>query len=607
MKGLKHFLLIASMLVPTLALAQGGTQRGYVKTLGRNGSNGSVTAGKRLPGVTISLDVVSNVRSADNGGFSFKLPSNKNTYVLKGASKGNTYQLIAPDLNKERTCSSNPLEIIMVDKNEQANYQKQLENKLRQTLNAQIRKQQNEIQNLKDALTTLRKAKTISEQEYQQKISELELRNEDLVKQQENSEEGIRKLAEEYANKDYDHTDELNRLIDDCRLNGRFEELDSLIATKGDFNERLMKIRQEQALEAQRDEEIRKQQEINNQAKAGTQASLQDLAQDAYYRYESCLFKGDQDSAYYYIKFRADLDSTNIQWQFDATVANINYYDRALREARKQYEPNSIELAQCLDRIGKYYAEHNYHMSYLAEDFLQEAKDILESVVKSSEDNNQAISELAYNHLYWGDLYSSQSRAVGDSIELSYCDSLTDKHYKSALELFMELYGTNHPDVALCYVHMGLHNSDSLLFEKALEIYKSLYGENHPSIAECYFYMACSYYSDTYIWTPRNPIGVGYELIEPDLYSEHEACEKQIEDYKRSLQYYEKARQVYIQLYGENYTKVKDIEFTQEQVKGDIATFEHALGFNSPVFYLMQKHHGLSDEEIKEMEEEEEE
>ena len=169
---------------------------------------------------------------------------------------------------------------------------------------------------------------------------------------------------------DYDQMDELNQRISDAILNGRLTEADSLLRSKGDMGNRIAEIRREQQAEAQREAEIARQQEELASSKAGTRKKLEDAAEDCLKFHERFKLSNQHDSAAYYIELRAELDTTNAGWQFNAAhYLNEqkqfhkveNYYVRALEVFRRlaQANPQAYEpdVVATLNNLAALYSD----------------------------------------------------------------------------------------------------------------------------------------------------------------------------------------------------------------------------------------------------------
>ena len=310
----KNIFFLSVLFLVTTAFSQ--TQQGFVKTKGRM-VNGQLVPGQGLKGATVSVQGRTAILvDADNGAFSFPIPAK--TFMVQGVQKKG-YQLVDMDaVSKSYNYSSNPIYLVMETPDQQLQDQLESERKIRRTLTAQLQEKEDEIEALKAQ-------GLITQAQYQEALQQ-------LYADQENNEKLIADMARQYAQLDYDQMDELNQRISDAILNGRLAEADSLLRSKGSMNDRIAEIRREQQVMAQRELEIIQAQKELADAQAGTQKKLEDIASDCFNYFNLCKLNMKWDSAAYYIDLRAQLDTFNAQWQFDAAhyFVQENQFAKAL-------------------------------------------------------------------------------------------------------------------------------------------------------------------------------------------------------------------------------------------------------------------------------------
>ena len=323
----------------------GQKQQGYVKTKGRLNANGTVTAGQRLTGAIISVLNGNDVMSDDNGKFSMKLSAAQ--FVLKSVSKKN-YVLSDPDfLEKQYKYSPNDFIIVMEDELEKANERKKIERQVRNSLYAQTEKQREEISRLKQE-------NAITEEKYRellQKVNQEEDDNETIIKD----------MVEKYSKIDFDQEDDFSRRFSAFLLNGETMRADSLLRSKGDITEDLNKFKAFQDANAQKRAEQAARDSIENRSKA-------ELADRCHKYFELFKTQHKNDSAAYYIEQRANLDTLNSLWQFNAAhhfqdqnqfKQAEKYYVRALEINRRQAKENpqayEAELLPPLNNLANVY------------------------------------------------------------------------------------------------------------------------------------------------------------------------------------------------------------------------------------------------------------
>ena len=314
----KLILLSLTLLMATLAVAQ--TQRGFVKTKGRM-VNGLLVPGQGLPGAVITIQgsnsrIVSNV----DGSFSFEVPGG--TFMVESVQKKG-YELVNPEVTtRTYQQSENALYLVMETTKHLLEDQLEAEEKISRTLRKQEARARREISHLMDG-------NNITEEEYRQRIAKLK-------EEQQTNRDLIEAMAMQYAQMDYDQMDSLNQRISDAILNGRLMEADSLLRSKGDISSRLAEILRVQQAKAQEETELTQHLQELEASRAGTQKKVEDAAADCYSLFEHFKQTNQYDSAGYYIELRADLDTTNSEWLFDA--AYYFHGQRQFEKARSYYE-----------------------------------------------------------------------------------------------------------------------------------------------------------------------------------------------------------------------------------------------------------------------------
>jgi hypothetical protein len=283
MKRNKIFLLLVGLFVCMSTYSQ-NTQKGYVKTRGRLGNNGSVISGQRLPGAAVILRGGNNVVSRNNGAFTLVLPNDK--YHLQDVLKKG-YVLSDPDiLSKDYGYSKNPLVLVLEDTLQKESEYRAIKRKIRKNLDAQLEKRDAEIASLKEQ-------NKISEDKYRELLQKF---NAD----QDNSERLISEMADRYIKIDFDQLDEFNRRISDCIVNGRLAEADSLLRTKGDFDSRFEDVRKHQELNALAEQDLDMKRRKLEKSMAQARRKMEDLASDCYSKFEIFKLRHQNDSAAYF-------------------------------------------------------------------------------------------------------------------------------------------------------------------------------------------------------------------------------------------------------------------------------------------------------------------
>lgn len=483
-------LLLSSIVFP--ALAQ--TQQGFVKTLGRPDKKGVA-----LSGVSVRLKGGHNaVLSKDDGTFSMMMTGKKvgDAYSLQQVQKAG-YELNEVGVIGRQYAFSDkvPLTIVMVSTSQLQADKQRIENNAYKVTG----------RNYKARLAQLEKDKeagTISIETYRQEFQDLKDRFEKYQSL-------IDGLAEHYAHTDYDVLDEKECEINICIENGDLERADSLLHTIFDPIDVLK--RNKEAL-TRIDQNLRQANDIMAQANADMAAVLKQQEKDAEYLYQLYTIstgKFDFEKAAYYIELRAELDTTNANWQFDAALYNdvqnqfhkaIPYYERTLVIFRQlvKTDPQTYEynVAQTLNNIALIYS---YSQRYEeSETMLKEALEIYKRLAGTAPQT-----------------YETNIASILNNLSIIYLNTLrieeSETVCKEALETYKHL-AQNDPQAFEPYVAAALNNLANLysktqrfeeseaLYNESLEIRRRLAKENpmefEPEVAKVLLNLA-NLYSDT--------------------------------------------------------------------------------------------------------------
>jgi len=387
-------LLLLSPLTSHLSPLAAQTQSGVVRTVARPDA-----PSQRLQGVVVRVEGEYNpVMTDEQGAFQVLMPGQKNgtPYTLAGINKGG-YELREPELVGRQLpfSSSVPLEIIMVSRRQLQRDKQRIEQAARENIERHYEEQLNA---LNEQLTQAK----LSNQEYEKQLNQLE-------QEYDRFEPLIEQMAERYARTDYNGMSAADSLIQQAIEQGDLQLAQERILAKGDPAEREKKMKRIRRLaEAQRDE----------------------LAEDYYHLHSIYLSRFLQDSALYYILKRAELDTTNAQWQLDAGI----FYDKLSMR---------YDEALVLFRRALRYAEAN-------------------------EGKHSLRAAKAHNNI----AYTLQQLKRYDEALQEQC---------IALNLYTEIYGSTNPMTAMNITNMGAIyyykkqlDSAQVYFDKAEQIYNSL-------------------------------------------------------------------------------------------------------------------------------------
>ena len=319
-------------------------QLGYVKTLGRPHQKG-----QPLSGVSIRAKGAHNVvLSKNDGTFSMMMTGKKNgdQYSFQQIQKTGYELNDAGMIGRSYAFSAKvPITIVMIGR------QQLQEDKLR-IENCAYEKAGKNYRAKLAILEQQKKDKMITAEKYRQQLMELQ-----------NSfgkyEALINSLADHYARTDYDGLDEKERIINLCIEQGELERADSLLQRIG-IQERVENIAKQLSAGQSLMEEAQ-----SDQAKILKQQ--QKDAQYLYNLYSIALSRFDNNKARFYIETRAELDTTNVDWQLDASkyvsefmadyTKALALANRGLRNARRMYGEESEQTLKSYIQICEVFFE----------------------------------------------------------------------------------------------------------------------------------------------------------------------------------------------------------------------------------------------------------
>lgn len=431
------FLLFTLMFSATLASAQ--TQQGYVKTKGRLGPGGKVIPGTRLPGATIMLQGGSSTSSAAGGAFSLRTTGGKFT-LQKVMKEG--YDLVDAEVLKSYRCSANPLVLTMETRLQQRTDRSDAARLVRRQLSRKIDQQREEIERL-------RAENRLTEEKYQEALTR-------LLDMEESNQSLVERMADEYSRIDYDLVDDFNRQFNAFFLAGELERADSLLRTRGNIQSDVAAL---QRLQTANEEMSRKLE----QSQAMEKRKREDLAERCLKRHELFLMQHQMDSAAYYIRLRAQLDTTNVKWQNDAGMflytytidraTAMQFFQTALRHAREEFGEESRQVAVCYTHVAE--------MLYTQEQYT-EAMALLEKALAI----RMAVCDP--DHADIGTSYHDIACVLDNMGE----HDKAIAYYEKALPIWMKAYDGMHQDIATLYTNLGVAYNRKGDTDKALECFK---------------------------------------------------------------------------------------------------------------------------------------
>ena len=576
-----RLLSIFFLLLSFAAAAQTPQQQGVVKTRGRL-VNGKVVRGQGIPNAVIQLEERDVQSQAKDGSFSF--PVRNGRFRVNGVTKKG-YQLLDQQTCREYAYSRDTLYLVMEAPEQQLADQLAQERKLRRDLQRRLQQREDEIEAL-----------NLSIEEKNRLLMEIDQERED-------NEKIIKDLSAYYAALDYDQLDAFQQQVSACLENGELDKADSLLRSRGRMEDRIRSVMGEQAAEAREEAELDERREALDRSKSGTRRKLEDIAADCYNYHQRFLLDHRIDSAAYYLTLRADLDTTNVEWQEEAGEIlsdylgdykiSLSYTRRALRQAIIQYGENSEDVANLYNNLG--IDSHPLGELKMSLAYHKEALRILESVF------GQDDPALAKTYSYIGSVYRDLGDYPAAFDNLSKAQSLiqdsesTDmalvlehlgnlhaelgdyglalQNLLQGLAIYQQHLGAEHPNLATAYgnvgnvyAHMGEFKKALEYFQVALDIRQKVFRESHPQIATLYNNiglmeeklghsdLARDYYEKSLdirlkcFGTSHTSVATSYNNLAGVYYSEG--------DYDKALEYLFKALDIRKAFYGPMHSEV---------------------------------------------------
>ena len=461
---MKRFFVFFYLFLLVYASASSQIQQGLVKTPGRINADGEYVPGKGVSNVLVKVKGANEVNSGNTGCFSLKLLKTK--FYLENVIK-NGYVLVDNDLlSKEYSISPDTFKIVLAAPQEQLDAELANERRIRRNITRRLQKREDEIEELYASNKILKAERDSALQQ--------------LYSAHANNEKLIKDMVERYSRIDFDNLDEYNRKISEYILEGELVKADSMLNSKGDIHSRIEQLRSQKRINEAERTELDERKAALLKSEEYARKNLDDIAADCYHKFEMFKIQHLNDSAAYYIELRAGLDTTNIDWQFNAGrfileyLAEydkaINYYKLALQSALLKDGERHPDVATSYNNIGIIYDSQGDYAKAL--EYFNKSLEIQLPVL------GERHPDVANSYNNIGYIYNSQ----GD-----YAKAL--EYYNKSLEILLPVLGERHPDVANSYNNIGSIYSKQGNYSMALKYYKSSYDilknllpDEHPNI-----------------------------------------------------------------------------------------------------------------------------
>lgn len=532
-------------------------QYGVVKTRGRVQEDGSYKPGYRVPEVLVSIKGGNDCICDTLGEFSFTVPDSGNYSISKVVKKG--YQLSDFDLLlRQRKYTETPVYILLENDEEVHRYRRVIERKIRTNY-------QNQIYAMQEELDKLRTIGKVSEEELIQKQRIID-------EKWDKAEQYVKDLSEKYLLIDYDQDDDFSHKVGYLILSGEFKLADSLLNTKGNLYNRVVKgISIQNAIDNYNEETVKM----------------------CDYKHSIFLQLDKLDSAAYFLNLKTSLTPGNIDWQLDAARFQAFY----LKDHKGGLEIAQNALNLCLndkklyDNLSSIYCCKGeiYQDLFKYEEGMKCYEDAMRHFLLQNHDTKELESfettgYVPANKNWWKNkpglipIYLGMANCLAElhvlgkgynnkyigTFGLNYAFDL----YCFAIKISEEIYGNNHYKTGnACYEFaLWLNSVQSLrsaekVCERTIDIFRSL-NDNTHSLAESYLLLG-----DIYRGKGKSKLAIEHVLMAIDLYSDSEdAFSKQgiyraygllglmysdKKEYVKAIDNYLKAESVGLSIYGD--------------------------------------------------------
>ena len=580
--------LICTLTCLSIVLIAACQQQGIVRTLERPGKPST-----GIQGATINvLEYPNSIVSKKDGRFSFTLANKRpgDPYTVSRVQKKG-YTLVDKQLRGRHYAYSPtvPLEIVMVADQQLENDKKRIEDK------AYSRAKKDYDQKVAVLEKKIRD-KSISEQEYRKKYEELNQNYNNYIQL-------IDKMAERYATTDFKGLSDVNRAILECIENADLERADSLINTKGSFDQRERDLNSKRALKE-------KSEQLSQQLEKDIELELADLNHDYANKFYIHASAYRNDSAAYYLERIVSLNPSSIGDIYTAAgFIDSNLADYTL--ARKYY-------LMALDLLNPEDANE-------AED----AAEVCQSIGLTFDNQEEPDKALEW-HYKSLELLAKTATPDSSVIAMAYTligrAHLNKKEYDKALEYTLKGLKIREraaePDTAelaqsynnLGFISITLNDPAKAVeyHQKALDLRSQAFGEDSQMAAYSYMNLGTVYYNDMHDNAKAlEHMNKAYEVFHKQLGSAHPHTQLVLQylglihlnqgEYDHALRDFQEYTQGVQQHYGAESIEAASGHYYLAAIYNKLGDATHALEHSQQALNIYQHIPNASAELIEEL------
>ncbi len=411
---------------------------------------------KKTPLKNVKIYTGTPTFSSSDANGKFTLKVNQAPFKISKIAKEG-YQVLIPDhYAKSYNDNNETLDILMVSNKTINNY-----------MDAQMEKARLAREKEKnEALIQIEKQKDNGEISYVEYFQKEDSINQSYKEKMERMVEYIERSSKEY----FKGIEQIDKQIDDCIIKGEIDKADSLITSKGYFNQRI--------------ENIGKLKEI-------TDKQIENTVSDCYKKYKICFDQVNYDKSLIYLDTARVLQETYLgyenpelaktynsigivyTWKGDYNQA-LEYFNKALVVKEKVLDSLSHDLASLYSNIGMIYDYKGYYDQAL--EWHNKALIIDEKILDSLSPDLASL----YNKI--GSVYNEKSNY---DKALEWCHKALVIREK-VLDPLSQNLATSYNNIGVIYGNKADDDKALEWFHKALVIREKILNPLNPSLAHTY-------------------------------------------------------------------------------------------------------------------------
>ncbi len=544
---------------------------------------------KKKPLAGVRIFTGKGVSNSSNAKGEFTLTPNEVPFKISKVEK-NEYTLLSPEQGTRTYYDNNEiLDVLMVSDKTFNNY---MDSRMNVATEAREKKK-------KQALEEIEQQKDEGKIKYGEYLQKKDSINDAYDEQMKRLVEFVERSCKEF----FKGMEQIDKEIDDCIMKGDYLKADSLLISKGYFNERIKNIEKlKQVTEQYVEDAVSdcwKYSSINRDKVKYTNALayldtarvlqekyLEPLHPDLAYTYNRigivCLDKGKNEEAMKWFDkaleirekvldpLHPDLATTYnnkglVYWNQGKNEEAMKWYDKALEIREKVLDPLHPSLATTYSGKGGVYWRQGKNEEAMK--WLDKALAIEEKVLDPLHPD-LAITYNSKGAVYWGQgKYEEALKWLDKALEIR----------EKVLDPLSPYLATSYHNKGFVYLDQGKYEEALKWYDKALAIQEKVLDPLSPDLATLYlgigfgYYKKCDY-NEALRWYEKT-LQIQEKVLDPlhpDLaitYNNIGVIYLETKKYDKALEYFNKALPGFIKAYGEEHSWTKKVKQKIEQCK----------------------------------------